>query len=155
MEKSVDSISKVFLTEDFGISGEILAEYAEKLTDGNNPWYIWDVTFDKGEKKTIKVTYELPSGVAYRAQYRYFKYILHTGAGWYKDIEKAEITLHLNDFQLKHTEEITPLGYTIDKSAKTIQWVFENLEPTKEDNIYFQYAIPREKRKYNRWKRQD
>lgn len=155
VEKSVDSISKVFLTEDFGISGEILAEYAEKLTDGNNPWYIWDVTFDKGEKKTIKVTYELPSGLAYRAQYRYFKYILHTGAGWYKDIEKAEITLHLNDFPLKHTEEITPLGYTIDKSAKTIQWVFENLEPTKEDNIYFQYAIPREKRKYNRWKRQD
>lgn len=71
VEKSVDSIGTVFLADDFGISSDIMVEYSEKLTNENNPWYVWDVSFEKGEKKTIKVTYELPSGLAYRAQYRY------------------------------------------------------------------------------------
>lgn len=108
------------------------------------------MTFKKNEKRKIKVKYQLPSGIAYRNQYRYFKYILHSGAGWYKDIGKATITLHLNDFSLSDGEEISPEGYTIDKANNTIEWNLLNIEPTEKDDIYFQYATSEDKKIYNK-----
>ena len=152
VNKTRDSLYDIY-SSNFSISGDLISKFEELTKEKKYPWYVWNMTFEKNEKRTIKVRYRLPSGIAYGNEYRYFKYILHSGAGWYKDIEKVEITLHLNDFSLDDKEVITPKGFTIENSAKSIKWKFENLEPTDKDDIYFQYAILGEKRKYEKWKR--
>lgn len=152
INKTRDSLYDIY-SSSFSLSGDLISKFDELTREKKYPWYVWNMTFEKDEKRTIKVKYRLPSGIAYRNKYRYFKYILHSGAGWYKDIGKAEIILHLNDFSIDDREEITPKGFTIENSTKSIKWTFENLEPTEKDDIYFQYTIPIEKRKYERWNR--
>ena len=149
INKARDSLYKIY-SSSFSLSGDLIARFEDLTKEKKYPWYIWDMTFEKDEKRTIKVKYRLPSGLAYRNKHRYFKYILHSGAGWYQDIGKAEIILHLNDISLNNIENVSPKGHAIDKSMKTINWIFKNLEPTEEDDIYFQYATPRDKRIYKK-----
>jgi hypothetical protein len=145
VNKARDSLYNIY-SSSFIISGDLIAQFEKLTKEKKYPWYVWNITFEKNEKRTIKVRYRLPSGIAYRNKYRYFKYILHSGAGWYEDIGNAEITLHLNDFSLNDREKISPKGYTIDKSKNTIEWNFKNLNPTEKDDIYFQYATSKDKR---------
>lgn len=128
------------------LSSELRNRFDEKIKDGKYPWYVWNVSFEKDEKKYIKVTYSLPSGSGHSHKYRYFKYLLSTGAGWYKDIGKADVTIKLeNDIRLKNIEEISPAGYTINKAERTITWSFTSLEPTVDHDIYIQYYNRKEK----------
>jgi len=149
MIKPIDSINEVYWNKK-GLSGDLIVEFYDLTGEGKYPWYVWKVDFKENEKKTIKVKYKLPSGLAYRNKNRYFKYILKTGAGWYKDIGKADIFIHLKDIELQDIERIEPNGYVKDKQNKIIKWNFENIEPTEKDNIYFQYTVPKESRKYKR-----
>lgn len=119
-----------------GLPSELWMEFEQERAKGNFPWYVWKVKFKKQEKKQIKVVYELPSGLGYRGKYRYFNYILQTGSGWYKSIEKAVVELKLHDIPLKNIEQISPKNYKMNESKKTITWTFTNLEPTKADDIY-------------------
>lgn len=132
------------------MSGDLMSVFDKKIREGKYPWYVWNVRFKENEHKTIKVSYRLPSGMSYAANYRYFKYLLNTGAGWYKDIGKAEIILKLNNIDLNKVEKIAPPNYTIDKKNKTIKWNFINLEPTKNDDIYLQYYLSNERKKYTK-----
>jgi hypothetical protein len=138
------------------LDSELWNKFDSQIKIGNFPWYVWNVHFDKDEKKTIKVVYSLPSGEGYGANYRYFKYILETGSGWYGSIEKADIELKLHDIRVKTIEEISPKGYLIDTEEKTIKWNFVNLEPTKNEDIYVRYYNPKERRKWHRyqWRRE-
>lgn len=131
---------------------ELYLEYDKQMKKGNFPWYVWDVHFGRDERKTIKVSYNLPSGMGYGANYRYFKYILETGAGWFGPIEQANINLQLHDIDIKKIEEVSPAGYQIDKTGKKVSWQLNNLEPTREDDIYVQYYNPKERREWNRYK---
>lgn len=149
VNKTRDSLYD-FYSSSFSISLDLFTKFEELTKEKKYPWYVWNMTFEKNEKRTIKVKYRLPSGIAYRNKYRYFKYILHSGAGWFENIGKVEITLHLNDLDLNDRQEISPKGYTIDKSKKTIKWTFKNLEPTEKDDIYFQYATSKDKRIYEK-----
>jgi len=132
---------------------ELWSEFNEQMKKGNFPWYVWDVHFAKDEKKAINVIYSLPSGMGYGANYRYFKYILETGAGWYGVIEKADIKLQLHDIKIENIEQISPIGFQFDKEQKTITWNFKNLEPTSEDDIYVRYYNTRERRNWERYQR--
>lgn len=152
ISKQIDSINRLYWNKT-GLSGDLIGEFYNLAGEGKYPWYVWNVEFQESEKKTIKVKYKLPSGVAYRTKYRYFKYILNTGAGWYRDIGKADIFIHLNDIDLKYIEKIEPNGYSIDKQNKIVKWNLENIEPTEKDNIYLQYSLPKETRKHKRWKK--
>ena len=127
------------------LDSELWKQFDYQMKNGNYPWYIWKVHFEKNETKVIKVSYSLPSGMGYGANYRYFKYILETGSGWFENIEEANIVLKLHDISLRRIEEIYPKGFTIDKSQKMISWNFRNIEPTKEDDIYVQYYNQKER----------
>lgn len=134
------------------IDSNLWKEFDNQMKKGNYPWYVWKVHFDRNETKTIKVSYSLPSGQGYGSNYRYFKYILETGSGWYIDIEKADIILKLHNINRKRIEEISPKGYIVDKSQNTITWNLINLEPTKEDDIYLRYYNLKERNHWNIFK---
>jgi hypothetical protein len=128
-------------------------QFDEQMKRKNFPWYVWNVHFDKNERKVIKVSYSLPSGMAYGADYRYFKYILETGSGWYKEIENAEIKIQIHDIDFRTIEEISPIGFVKNENDKTIIWNLKNLEPNSNDNIYIKYFNPKERRHWERQKK--
>lgn len=132
------------------MSGDLMSVFDKKIREGKYPWYVWNVKFKENEHKTIKVSYKLPSGLAYGGKFRYFKYILNTGSGWYKDIGKAEIILKFNNIDLDNVEKITPKNHSIDKKNKIVKWNFTNLEPTELDDIYLQYYNSKERKEFTK-----
>lgn len=112
------------------------------------PWYLWNINLDSAETKVIKVRYNVPCGLGYWSRYRYFKYILSTGAGWYDKIENAKINVTLMDFASSNVDSISPSQYIFDKKHKTITWDLYNIEPTIKDNIYIEYSFEKEKLRY-------
>lgn len=135
------------------LGSELWTQFKDQKEKGNFPWYVWNVKFDEKEMKQIKVVYSLPSGLGYGSDYRYFKYILETGRGWYKFIEQADIKLQFHDIDIETIEEISPNNFNIDKAKKTVWWTFINLEPTKNDDIYIRYFNKKERRNWERYKR--
>lgn len=113
----------------------------------NIPFYVWDVTFKALEHVTIKVTYKAPCGMKYRDSARYFYYILSTGAGWYKSIEKATVHATLMDFDMNSVSQTKPSNVRLDTNKKTYTWNFVNLEPTEADNVYIEYNSPEKRKK--------
>jgi hypothetical protein len=132
---------------------DLWLEFDTQVKKGNFPWYVWDMYFEENEKKVIKVVYSLPSGMGYGTNYRYFKYILETGAGWYGVIEKADIKLQFNDIKIENIEEISPNGFQFDKEQKTITWHFVNLQPTSEDDIYIRYFNTKERKNWEKYQK--
>jgi len=116
----------------------------------NIPFYVWDVKFKALESVTIKVKYKAPCGMKYRDSGRYFFYILSTGAGWYKSIEKATVRACIMDFDMNKVSQPMPSNYRIDTNLKEYIWDFVNLEPTEDDNIYLEYVIPGKKEGENK-----
>ena len=135
------------------LSSDLWDEFKKQMKKRNFPWYVWNVHFDKNERKVIKVTYSLPSGEGYGTAYRYFKYILETGSGWYKEIENAHIKLQLHDIDPETIEEITPNAYNNDKINNTIEWNLVNIEPTPNDDIYVKYYNPEERLKFEKYQK--
>lgn len=131
---------------------ELIGEFDSLLHKGNYAWYIWKVKFKKGESKTIKVNYMVPSGVGYGADYRFFKYLISTGTGWKEKINKAEIKVRLNNVKTNTIETISPSNYKLDDKTKTISWTFENIEPTVDNDIYVRYYNPSERRKWGNFR---
>lgn len=145
-------------------ASELSRKIDKYIEAGNFPWYVWDMHFDKNEKKQIKVVYSLPAGKGVftdsrqrRNKYNYFKYILETGSGWYGPIGQANIELKLHNIGLKTIEEISPAGYQLNGKTKRIKWGFTNLEPTKEDDISVRYFNRSDRRKIEKYykKRKD
>jgi hypothetical protein len=104
--------------------------------------------FDSLETKTVKLRYSIPCGIGYWDRYRYFKYILSTGSGWYKDIEKAEVNVEVIDFKFSKIDSISPTNYILDKKHNTIRWDIKNIEPTIQDNVYVEYSFGSKKLRY-------
>jgi hypothetical protein len=131
---------------------DLIGEFDSLLNKGNYAWYIWNVNFKKGESKTIKVNYMVPSGAGYGSEYRFIKYLLSTGTGWRDKINKAEINIKLVNVKTNTLETISPSNYKLDNKAKTISWTFSNIEPTTDNDIYVKYYNPRERRKWENFK---
>lgn len=149
-----DSISALYKWRNsFENSFDKYSKFDELVRDGKFPWYVWNISFEENEHKTVKVSYKLPSGLAYRAKYRYFKYILNTGAGWYKDIGEADIILNLHDVDISKIEKISPQGYKLNKKKKVISWDLKNIEPTVEDDIYVQFYTSQDGRNIKKMNR--
>ena len=148
-EKALEKLS-VWRDSKPRIGPELWTEFEKQKKKGNFPWYVWNVQFEKQEKKQIKVVYSLPSGLGYGADYRYFKYILETGSGWYKTIEQAEIEIQLHDIDPETLEKVSPSNYNMNKEQKTIKWTFTDFEPTDKDDIYVRYYNINERRKWKK-----
>lgn len=70
---------------------------------------------------------------------RSFYYLLETGAGWYGTIGKAEVIVNF-PYDITKENATLPPGYTI--RGNQARWYWENLEPTKYDNIIIQFIEP-------------
>ncbi|MCD4657845.1 MAG: hypothetical protein K8S87_09930 [Planctomycetes bacterium] len=105
-----------------------------------NKWFIWEMTFKKGEEKTVEVKYKQPFGQKYSEGIfgkRYFSYVLDTGAGWHGKIKKAKIEIKLKDLTKENVISASPKGYKL--KSKEIRWEMKNIEPTSEHNIRVDY----------------
>lgn len=153
-EKAKDSVDELRSAR-WGISPKLFQEFNKKIENGQNLWYVWDVIFDTIELKTIKVSYTLPIGIGFEnnTTFNYVKYLLNTGSGWKGNIQDAKINLEFENIKIKWVEEISPKGYQIDSKNNKISWELANIEPTTNDDIYIQYYIPSERRKYERYRR--
>ena len=112
------------------------------------PWYLWNMEFDSLETRIVKLRYSIPCGYGYWGRYQYFKYILSTGSGWYKKIEKAEIIVNIMDFKISKVDSINPKTYSLVKDKKLIEWNLKDIEPEITDNIYVEYSFGKKKFKY-------
>lgn len=74
----------------------------------NIPFYVWKVNFKPSETVSIKVNYRVPCGKNYRDSSRFFTYFLSTGAGWYKNMEKADVTVRLMDVDMNRVGVAKP-----------------------------------------------
>ncbi len=119
----------------------------EKSDEWNLIWAHWKVRFPAGSPITIQVSYRVPPNRLEPPHYN-FTYILETGAGWLGVIEKAEITIN-TPYSLQELDNLLgigdvfsaqPSGYTVNPDR--IVWIFENLEPTEDDNINFSPLSP-------------
>lgn len=134
------------------LDSELIMQFDSLMTNGDYAWYIWKVKFQKDETKTIKVNYIVPSGMGYGGEYRYMKYLLSTGTGWKDKISKAEINIKLDNVKTNTLETISPSNYKLDKKAKTISWIFLDIEPTTDNDIYVKYYNPSERGKWESFK---
>jgi hypothetical protein len=106
--------------------------------DDNAPpisWAAFTANFPPGRKVNINVQYNLqPTGYFPVAE---FVYILETGSGWYGTIGSADLTLSLpyevNSQNLIYGEYNTTSGG--QANGQSITWHYENLEPTRDDNL--------------------
>lgn len=121
------------------LDSELYFKFKNQMAKGNFPWYVWKVSFKKNERKIIKLSYKMPAGIAYGDEYRYFKYLLNTGAGWYGKIQKADIIVALHNLSISDIDEIKPANYRVNKMLKIITWRMLDFDPTKEDDIYLKY----------------
>lgn len=106
------------------------------------PWLTWIERFEAHKAKKILVSYTMPNGWEFHGDkhytaslFRVFKYILSTGAGWYKSIGKATVIVRLHDIEPYYIDGFLPIGGKYNDKEMTISWKFKNLEPTAEDNI--------------------
>lgn len=136
------------LTLNSRIDKDFHGQFYDACVKGDYPWYVWNMYFEGQSSKTITITYKVPTGVEYGARARYFKYIMHTGSTWFKEIESASIEIDLVGIKESQIDSIGPaIGkYTFDK----ISYRFEGIEPTKEDDIYVKFHVDEEVRRYER-----
>ena len=118
------------MKEQFSFSGLVNQQSEDQ------PWYLWDSAFGKGELKTIVVRYTLPNG-AMKNGIRYFTYLLNTGSGWKGNIGKAEVVINLIDITPNLILKALPKNHLI--KGNQLSWTFTNFEPTTKDDIIVYY----------------
>lgn len=114
--------------------------------DQNAPpiaWAAFNVDFPVGRKVSINVQYNLqPTGYFPVAD---FVYVLETGAGWFGPIGSADLVLSLpydvNAQNLVYGDYNTTPGGQAD--GQEITWHYENLEPTRDDNLRVDVVAPK------------
>jgi|SRR5574344_101510 hypothetical protein len=142
LQQQLDSLEQSYMKEYISFYSERSSILRTNI-ESQVPFYVWREHFDKGEKKLIKVSYEIPNGVTYigdkkigASNFLYFKYILSTGAGWEGTIGKVDIVLKISDgVDIRTIETVSPENYKYVSSSKKLSWQFNNLEPTDADNI--------------------
>jgi hypothetical protein len=121
-----------------GTSIPVTFKTAEQAATPNINWHLHQVPFGPNEQKRVHITYWLkpidgpPS----------FYYVLSSAAGWKNAIGRidATVTFHGTTSVYGIMGKINPPGYRIDERANAIRWHFENLEPSRDDNIHFIYG---------------
>ena len=128
------------------IKKDIIIEHSDEW---NLVWAHWTVNFPSETPVEILVSYKLsPSWDNSPPWYGRFDYILETGAGWEGVIETAEIIIQ-TPYPLGELDSLLgfgnpfyakPSGYSLNQAE--IKWIFNDLEPTEEDNINFSLLEP-------------
>ena len=99
--------------------------------------FVWNVSFQKREKKNVRVEYMGQWGSDPRTYpEQKFVYITRTGALWSENIGKADFYMTLPDDivrtfadeSFRYKLRVKPIGYK--KRANKIEWHFTNWKPT-------------------------
>lgn len=102
-------------------------------------WYVWTAAFKAGARHTHVVKYTLD--LEHQRFYHETGYVLHTGAAWKNPIGKADVTLTFGDgVSIEHLRGVKPFD-TAKFGADRVTWSFENLEPTKEHDLFIRYDL--------------
>ncbi|MGJ8653855.1 MAG: hypothetical protein ACSHX8_11320 [Opitutaceae bacterium] len=111
-------------------------------SDEQIEWYGDFFEFPVGESEII-VTYKIPLTRSYLPYRNTVHYYLQTGSGWEGEIKKEIVTFHfpygVDERQIE--SDTTPKRYT--HTPKSISWVFNDFEPTYEDDILIELLDPR------------
>jgi hypothetical protein len=105
-------------------------------------WAAFDVTFPPGEETVIRTSYVITStGYAPHAR---FGYVMETGAGWQGPIGSADVIVRLpypaTNENVFYGEGLTSEGGQL--SGNEIRWHWDNLEPTRAQNISVSMLTP-------------
>jgi hypothetical protein len=102
-------------------------------------WYVWTAPFKAGARHTHVVKYTLD--LQHQRFYHETGYVLHTGAAWKNPIGRADVTLTFGEgVSVEHLRGVKPFDAARIGSDR-VTWRFENLEPTKEHDIFIRYDL--------------
>lgn len=113
----------------------------------NNEWHTWETSYKANGTTRLEVYFILETNDANIRQgyngkdYNSFIYVLETGATWKPPIGEGTVLVELMDgLNVKDIEGISPFNiFSVDKEKNRLLYQFENLEPTREDNIAITY----------------
>ncbi len=129
------------------VNGEPVAN--RSVNDKGAPWAVWRVDFPAGREVKLRVQYRT-IGVDYYGSVDFY-YILETGAGWRGPIGQGDIIFQFPyaanvDMVEPHDEYIRALYPSATPpfipEGNQLRWHFENLEPTRTDNVRLQIVRP-------------
>ena len=110
------------------------------------PWAEFDASFPSGKDVEIEVTYTLRGAQEY--PYINFGYILETGAGWRGTIGSADLIVRLpyeaspSNILIDSGWGMAPTSPGVSLTGKEIRWHYENIEPTRADNLWVALLMP-------------
>jgi len=93
--------------------------------------YLFDVSFQRGESKTIRQTYTV-GGLQNSMGGETFNYVLKTGSLWKDSIEKLSITLELDKKDVPYWHSVSPPEHKAVERDGMLQlyWSYENIKPS-------------------------
>lgn len=130
----------------------IISEPSEKgnRSSGNDNWYVWRNIFSPEDTTVITVYFIVnTNNTSIRQGYSKdhlngFIYILETGATWKQPIIKGEIRIQLMDgISYNDIGGIKPdsvFRISNNEKGNILQYKFDNLSPSKADNIIITYS---------------
>jgi hypothetical protein len=136
----------VFVNNRYVETHRITTDNPSSIYSNTIPWAAFPVTFIPGKDVQIKVTYTANGFGEY--SFVAFKYILETGAGWYDTIGSADLIVRLPyeaNNQNVIFDDSTGFSMTTPGSqivGNEIRWHYDNLEPTRGDNLEVTLITP-------------
>ena len=105
-------------------------------------WGKFEINFPSKTNVSVDINYtmyESDRGQRWNSPKKSIYYLLETGAGWFGKIGKAEIIL-IFPYEITKENVTLPPGYII--RGNQAHWHWENLEPTKYDNLIIKFIEP-------------
>ncbi len=93
--------------------------------------YLFEVSFQRGESKTIRHTYTVGGIEMNSMGGARFTYVLKTGSLWKDSIEKLSITLELDKKDASYWQSVSPAEQkAVEQDGKLhLYWTYENIKP--------------------------
>jgi hypothetical protein len=127
-----ETISVITTPPEISSTDPNLLEFPEGKFRSDVYWAAFEAVFPVNEDVTLQIYYDMVGN--------YFtgvEYIIETGAGWYGNIQSADIRMRLPFPAVEEVIVGANRGYTL--SGNDIEWKLANFEPTRKDN--FQITI--------------
>jgi hypothetical protein len=105
-------------------------------------WGKFEILFPSRKKVSVDINYtmyESDRSQRWGSPKKSIYYLLETGAGWLGTIGKAEVILNF-PYEITKENATLPPGYIIQ--GNQVHWYWENLEPTKYDNLVIKFIEP-------------
>lgn len=126
------------------VNGQPVTTTNTSVRDSITPWANFDVAFPPGQDVPLKVSYTADGACA--DGFIAFGYVLQTGAGWKDTIGQADVIVRLPyDANAMNIAPFTGFSRTspgATLNGHELRWHYENLEPTKENNLEVSLVWP-------------